>query len=95
MSSGNRCYHLVSRVAHWAFFLDDEEMEQLREEQRKRHEELYGIPASGLPGEENDDDDDLGEPNLQLDTGDTSADGGDLVNSDESMGSTGGDDLLG
>ena len=75
--------------------ISDEEMEQLREEQRKRHEELYGIPASGLPGEENDDDDDLGEPNLQLDTGDTSADGGDLVNSDESMGSTGGDDLLG
>ena len=21
----NRCYHLVSRLAHWAFFLDDEE----------------------------------------------------------------------
>ena len=75
--------------------ISDEEMEQLREEQRKRHEELYGIPASGLPGEENDDESDLGEPNLQLDTGDTSADGGDLVNSDESMGSTGGDDLLG
>ncbi len=35
------------------------------------------------------------QPELINDTGDTSADGGDLVNSDESMGSTGGDDLLG
>ena len=75
--------------------ISDEEMEKLRDEQRKRHEELYGIPAS-IPGEENDDDSDLADPTqaVQLlpDDGDTSADGGDLVNSDES---TGGDDLLG
>ena len=75
--------------------ISDEEMEQLREEQRKRHEELYGIPASGLPGEENDDDDDLGEPNLQLDTGDVSADGGDPATSDDFGATDGGDDLLG
>jgi DNA-directed RNA polymerase subunit beta' len=37
--------------------ISDEEMDQLREEQRKRHEELYGIPSSGLPGEENDNED--------------------------------------
>ena len=49
------------------------------EEQRKRHEELYGIPASGIPGEENDDEDDLGEPQLIADTGDNSADGSDLA----------------
>ena len=72
--------------------ISDEDMEQLREEQRKRHEELYGIPASGLPGEENDDDDDLGEPNLQLDTGDVSADGDGPAMSDDIVG---GDDLLG
>ena len=24
----NRCYHLVSRLAHWAFFLDDEEKDR-------------------------------------------------------------------
>ena len=72
--------------------ISDEEMEQLREEQRKRHEELYGIPASGLPGEENDDDDDLGEPNLQLDTGDTSADGAGPAMSDDLGATDGGDD---
>ena len=59
--------------------ISDEEMEKLREEQRKRHEELYGIPASGIPGEENDDEDDLGEPQLIADTGDNSADGSDLA----------------
>ncbi len=73
--------------------ISDEEMEKLREEQRKRHEELYGIPTSGVPGEENDDEDDLGEPMLLADTGDASADGADLQLADESMGA--GDDLLG
>ncbi len=73
--------------------IPDDVMEKLREEQRKRHEELYGIPASGVPGEENDDEDDIGEPMLLADTGDTSADGADLQLSDETMG--GGDDLLG
>ena len=76
--------------------ISDEEMEKLREEQRKRHEELYGIPASGIPGEENDDEDDLGEPQLIADTGDNSADGADLSDAAETMGSGGsGDDLLG
>ena len=59
--------------------ISDADMDKLREEQRKRHEELYGIPSSGIPGEENDDDDDLGEPQLLPDTGDTSADGDDAV----------------
>jgi hypothetical protein len=68
-------------------------MEKLREEQRKRHEELYGIPTSGVPGEEEDNEDDLGEPMLMADTGDNSADGNDLLTADESLG--GGDDLLG
>ena len=85
--------------------ISDEEMERLREEQRKRHEELYGIPASGLPGEENDDD----ESDMQLqteliaETGDTSVDGIGLQTADEvvSSGSAmdeifggGADDLL-
>ena len=73
--------------------ISDEDMEQLREEQRKRHEELYGIPASGIPGEENDDESDLGEPmQLVADTGDTSADGDDVQTADEVV--DGGDDLL-
>ena len=63
--------------------ISDEDMEKLREEQRKRHEELYGIPASGVPGEEDDDDDDLGAPVLIADNGDTSADGADLLTADE------------
>ena len=79
--------------------ISDEEMERLREDQRKKHEELYGIPASALPGEEQDDESDLGEPQLIADTGDTSADGADFLNSDETMGAVdlGGDsdDLLG
>ena len=73
--------------------ISDADMEELREEQRKRHEALYGIPTSGIPGEENDDDDDdLGEPQLLPDTGDTSADGNDFQNADEIV--DGGSDLL-
>jgi DNA-directed RNA polymerase subunit beta' len=75
--------------------ISDEEMDQLREEQRKRHEELYGIPSSGLPGEENDNEDDLGDPVLIADTGDNSADGGDMLTSDDMGIADGGDDLLG
>ena len=63
--------------------ISDEDMEKLREEQRKRHEELYGIPASGVPGEDDDDDDDLSAPVLIADNGDTSADGADLLTADE------------
>ena len=81
--------------------ISDEEMEKLREEQRKRHEELYGIPTSGIPGEENDNEDDL-QPafavNVPQDENDTSADGADFQNSDETMGGDllgGGDDFLG
>jgi hypothetical protein len=73
--------------------ISDDEMEKLREEQRKRHEELYGIPTSGVPGEEEDNEDDLGEPMLMADTGDNSVDGNDLLTADEALG--GGDDLLG
>jgi hypothetical protein len=62
---------------------------------------MYGIPASGLPGEENDDESDLGDPILVADNGDTSADGGDIQNADEVVSDDGGldlgggDDLLG
>ena len=69
-------------------------MEKLREEQRRRHEELYGIPTSGIPGEESDAEDDLGEPVLLADNGDTSADGADLLGADETMGLEDGDSLL-
>jgi hypothetical protein len=60
----------------------DEEMDKLREEQRKRHEEIYGIPSSGIPGEEEDSDDDL-QMQLVPDNGDNSADGIDLLGADE------------
>jgi len=73
--------------------ISDEEMEKLHEEQRKRHEELYGIPASGIPGEESDDESDLGEPQLVADTGDSSADGADLLSADEVV-TDGGEDLV-
>src|SRR5574344_907680 len=75
--------------------ISDAEMDVLREEQRKRHEELYGIPTESLPGEEEDDEADLGEPQLISDTGDTSADGADALLSDETSDGEGGDDLLG
>jgi DNA-directed RNA polymerase subunit beta' len=73
--------------------ISDEEMDKLREEQRKRQEELYGI--SSIPKEEDDGDDDLGDPQPQLmnDTGDNSADGIDFQNADEATGDSG-DDLL-
>jgi DNA-directed RNA polymerase subunit beta' len=72
--------------------ISDEEMDKLREEQRKRQEELYGI--SSIPKEEDDADDDLGDPQPQLmnDTGDNSADGIDFQNADEII--SGGDDEL-
>ena len=76
--------------------ISDAEMDELREEQRKRHEELYGIPASGIPGEENDDESDLLEPPFAMHQNpsvenDNSADGADYQNSDETMGSDGSD----
>ena len=76
--------------------ISDEEMEVLRAEQRKRHEELYGIPISGVPGEDDDEDEsDLSEPiTLIPDTGDNSVDGLDIITSDERV-DDGGDDLLG
>ncbi len=80
--------------------ISDEEMDKLREEQRKKHEELYGIPTSGVPGEENENEDDL-QPVFTINTpaaeADTSADGVDYQNSDETMGAEpeGGGDLLG
>ena len=87
--------HRYLKLVPLAETISDEEMEELREEQRKRHEELYGIPSS-LPGEENDDDDDdLGDPVLLPDTGDTSADGADVQTADEMDSSVpGGDDDL-
>ena len=47
-----------------------------------------------MPGEENDDESDLGEPQLILDNGDNSADGADILDAAETAGSEG-DDLLG
>ena len=68
--------------------ISDADMEELREEQRKRHEELYGIPTKGsIPGEENDDDDSLPEPVLINDASldvmaGESVDGNDLLSAD-------------
>jgi DNA-directed RNA polymerase subunit beta' len=69
--------------------ISDDEMEKLREEQRKRHEELYGIPASGIPGEEDDED----ELPMQLvaDAGGTTVDGDDA---EMNLIGEGDDDLL-
>jgi len=68
--------------------ISDEEWEKLREEQRKHHDELYGIPTS-IQGEEHEDDaeEDGIAPKEEsiLDTGDTSADGVDLLGADETM----------
>ena len=76
--------------------ISDEEMDKLREDQRKKNEELYGIPVSGIPGEESDDEDDLEPafPVKPMDENDTSADGADMLDAPETMGG-GGDDLLG
>ncbi|MBR5259872.1 MAG: hypothetical protein IKV48_05315, partial [Eggerthellaceae bacterium] len=89
--------HRHIKLVPLAETISDEEMEQLRAEQRKRHEELYGIPASGIPGEENDDESDLKlNETLLPDTGDNSADGFDMPTSDDFGGmSDEGDDLLG
>ena len=84
--------HRFIKLVPLAEPISDEEMERLHEEQRKRNEEVYGIPSSGIPGEDGDDESDLGEPQLVADNGDTSADGNDIVNSDEIV--SGGDDLL-
>jgi hypothetical protein len=69
-------------------------MDKLREEQRRRHEELYGIPTSGVPGEESDEEADL-IPNSELihDTGDSSADCEDMLTADEQL-FDGGEDLI-
>ena len=77
--------------------ISDEEMDKLREEQRRRHEELYGLPSKGSIKDDEDDgdsegdeDEDGGEDTLDKmifagasngDAGDV--DGFDLVNSDE------------
>ena len=66
--------------------ISDEDLDKLREEQRKKHEELYGIPTSGIPGEDNDDESDLVEPQLIADNGDNSADSPDLLDAAETMG---------
>ena len=76
--------------------ISDEEMDKLREEQRKRHEELYGIPTKGsIPGEENDEEDSFPETELVNDAsgllGGESVDGDDLLTSD-SMGISSNDD---
>ena len=88
--------HRHIKLVPLAETISDEEMEQLRAEQRKRHEELYGIPASGIPGEENDDESDLKlNETLLPDTGDNSADGFDMPTSDDFGVMSGeGDDLL-
>ena len=71
--------------------ISDEEMEKLREAQRRKHEELYGIPSSGIPGEEADEAD---EPAFSVvqDDGDNSADGDDAEPTDSYEGAPSGDD---
>ena len=55
-----------------------------------------GWLVNAPPPQTYDDESDLGEPmQLVADTGDTSADGEDLADAAETMGSEGGDDLLG
>jgi DNA-directed RNA polymerase subunit beta' len=84
--------HRYLKLVPLADTISDEEMDELREEQRKRHAELYGIPAA-IPGEDSEDDEkDLCEPVLLADTGDTSADGQDFQLSDELVDDSG--DLL-
>ena len=39
----NRCYHLVSRLAHRAFFLDDEEKKDRAVALMRRVEEFSGV----------------------------------------------------
>ncbi len=74
--------------------ISDEEMEELREEQRKRREEIDGIPAA-VPGEENEPEEDIiDQPQLVEDDGSTTVDGDDFVTSDEDLGSDSGFDLL-
>ena len=84
--------------------ISDEEMDQLREEQRKRHEEMYGIPTQ-IEGEENDEAEEadindireLTESEGVADSGDTSADGEGVRMSDDmdySTGASSSDDLL-
>ena len=78
--------------------ISDEEMEKLREEQRKRHEELYGIPTK-IEGEEADEDEEeireLTESEGVVDTGDNSADGESVATSDDyDYSATSSDDLL-
>ena len=68
--------------------ISDEDMEELRAEQRKRQEELFGIPTSTTVRGDDEDEADLGEPQLIADTGDTSVDGDD----GNSIGSS--DDLI-
>lgn len=75
--------------------IPDDEWDRLREEARKHHDELNGIPT--VIQNENDDDEDAFEldediapKNVSLfDTGDDSADGIDLLGADETMGLTG------
>ncbi len=84
--------HRYIKLVPLAEPISDEEMEKLHDEQRKRNEEVYGIPSSGIPGEEDSEDESDLVPQLVADTGDTSVDGNDIVNSDEIV--AGGDDLL-
>ena len=84
--------HRYIKLVPLAEPISDEEMEKLHDEQRKRNEEVYGIPSSGIPGEEDSEDESDLVPQLVADNGDTSADGNDIVNSDEIV--SGGDDLL-
>ena len=67
-----------------------------RKKAAKKGDSVGGIletAISGIPGEEDDNEDDL-QPLVMTDNGDTSADGADIVNSDESMGGDGTVDLV-
>ncbi|MBO5642481.1 MAG: DNA-directed RNA polymerase subunit beta' [Kiritimatiellae bacterium] len=73
--------HRYLKLVPLAETISDEEMDELREEQRKRNAERDGIPVS-IPGEEDDDEKDLSEPVLMADNGDTSVDGDDIFGGD-------------
>ncbi len=87
--------HRYLKLVPLAEPISDEDMEELRAEQRKRQEELYGFASTAEEDLSQDDGvDELEEPVLLNDTGDNSADGIDLLGADETMGMEGGSDDL-
>ena len=80
--------HRFIKLVQTAEPISDEEMNALREEQRKRNEEIFGLPADGIIDDSDDDSEDDADvaPELMPDTGDNSVDGGDFLDAAETMG---------